>query len=179
MLRDRESDLSDLRSVERVDLSWALDGAHARQDHRDMDPSSFHRLRTAVQENAVPAGSLEVFELERRLQDELESSGFFDQIEVGSTADPDQLVIALCRCQADVPPWEAGYRLERVWAGLRSQASWEAHSATATEEVMEFEAAMTMPDGRQFLTMHVVALRHAEVAAGMGDEHNGAGGARG
>ena len=49
-------------------------------------------------------------------------------------------------------------------AVLRSQSAWEAHAATITEEVMEFEAAMTLPDGTHFLTLHVVALRHPATA---------------
>ena len=129
-----------------------------------MDPVSFHKLRQAVQENSAPAGTLEMFAFEHRLREELENCGLFDQVEVGCTSDPDQFVIALCRCDAQVPPWEAGYRLERVWAVLRSRSAWEAHAATITEEVMEFEAAMTLPDGTHFLTLHVVALRHPATA---------------
>lgn len=130
-----------------------------------MDPSSFHKLRFAMQENADPANSLEVYELERALREQLEACGLFDQVEVGSTGDPDQLAIALCRCASDVPVWEAGHRLERVWAVLRSQATWEVHSTTVAEEVMDFEGAMILPDGHRFLTLHVVALRHSEVAS--------------
>lgn len=129
-----------------------------------MDPVTFHKLRTAVQENASPGGSLEMFALEHQLREELQSCGLFDQVEVGCTGDPDQFVIALCRCDAHVPPWEAGHRMERVWAVLRSRSTWEAHAATITEEVMEFEAAMTLPDGTHFLTVHVVALRHPAMA---------------
>jgi hypothetical protein len=33
------------------------------------------------------------------------------------------------------------------------------------EEVMDFEGAMILPDGQHFLTLHVVALRHSEMAA--------------
>ena len=89
-----------------------------------MDVTSFHKLRTAVQDNAVPAGSLEVLELESGLRGELEESGYFDQVEVGSTSDPDQLVIALCRCAPDVPAWEAAYRLEHVWDVLRAGSAY-------------------------------------------------------
>lgn len=130
-----------------------------------MDPAAFHKLRAAMQENAHPASSLEVFACERTLGRELEACGLFDQIEVGSTADPDQLVIALCHCTPDVPLWEAGYRLERVWSVLRSQASWEIHTASITQEVVEFEGAMLVPGSVQFVTVHVVALHHAEVPA--------------
>ena len=77
----------------------------------------------------------------------------------------DQLAIALCHCTPDVPLWEAGYRLERVWSVLRSQASWEIHTASITQEVVEFEGAMLLPGSVQFVTVHVVALHHAEVAA--------------
>jgi hypothetical protein len=167
-VRDVKSDLSDLRSAERTDLVWALDAGRGPPDHRAMDVTSFHKLRTAVQENAAPAGSLEVLELETGLRAELEESGYFDQVEVGSTADPDQLVIALCRCAPEVPAWEASYRVEHVWDVLRAGSAWEAHAGIVTEELADFEGAMTSPDGRHFLTVHVVALRHAEDAGAEG-----------
>jgi hypothetical protein len=93
-VRESTSDLSDLSSAERTDLPAALYGVTRPPDDRAMDVTSFHKLRTAVQDNAVPAGSLEVLELESGLRVELEESGYFDQVEVGSTSDPDQLVIA-------------------------------------------------------------------------------------
>ena len=123
-----------------------------------MDAGAFHKLRAAMQENAHPASSLEVFACERTLGQELEACGLFDQAD-------DQLAIALCHCTPDVPLWEAGYRLERVWSVLRSQASWEIHTASITQEVVEFEGAMLLPGSVQFVTVHVVALHHAEVAA--------------
>jgi hypothetical protein len=127
-----------------------------------MDVGAMHKLRQAMQENSDPGSSMEVYELERSLRHELEGCGLFDQVEVGSTSDPDQLAIALCRCAGDVPVWEAGHRLERVWAVLRSDAPWEVHTSTLTQEVVDFEGAMILPDGHHFLTLHVVALRHAE-----------------
>jgi hypothetical protein len=157
--------LSDFESHERLDCRGGLYLASPRLDHRAMDPVSFHKLRLAMQENANPASSLDVLELEHALREQLEACGLFDQIEGGSTGDPDQLAIALCRCAADVPVWEAGHRLERVWAVLRSQATWEVHASTVAEEVMDFEGAMILPDGHHFLTLHVVALRHSEMAA--------------
>lgn len=139
-----------------------------------MDVASFHKLRAAVQDNAVPAGSLEVLELETSLREELRESGYFDQVEVGSTADPDQLVIALCRCAPEVPAWEAAYRLEHVWDVLRAGSTWEAHAGIVSEELADFEGAMTSPDGGTFLTLHVVALRHAEAAVPSGGDQGAA-----
>ncbi len=80
-----------------------------------MDHASFHTLRTAVQHNARPAGELPAASLQRDLTEALSASRLFDQVELGRTDDPDQLVIGLCRCADGVMPWEAGVGVERIW----------------------------------------------------------------
>ena len=73
-----------------------------------MDATSFHKLRLAVQENANPADSALATHLRHSLQAALTGSRLFDDVELGHTEDPDQLVIGVCRCADGVLPWEAG-----------------------------------------------------------------------
>jgi hypothetical protein len=146
-----------------------------RWHHLDMDAARFHRLRLAVQENAFPAETSEAGDLERTLEGELRESPLFDQVEVGRTSDPDQLIIALCRCAPGVLPWEAAHGLERLWRWAIGDPTWEAHAVSSTDSVMDFEGALTLEDGRHYLTVHVVAERTqpgglaGRVAAAQGD----------
>jgi hypothetical protein len=106
----------------------------------------------------------------------------FDRIEAGLASGKDMGLLYCCVLQqnaaehgaawqayetmvSEIHAFLAGYRLERVWSVLRSQASWEIHTASITQEVVEFEGAMLLPGSVQFVTVHVVALHHAEVAA--------------
>ena len=122
-----------------------------------MDHASFHTLRTAVQHNAVPAGELSAAGLQRDLSQALSASHLFDQIELGRTDDPDQLVIGLCRCADGVLPWEAGVGVERIWNHASAALSWESHHLACTDSLMEFEAAATVDGSGHYLTVHLLA----------------------
>ena len=111
-----------------------------------MDMASFHRLRTAVQQNARPAGDAPVVAMERALEELLQGSALFSDVELGRTDDPDQLVIGVCRCAEQILPWEAGMGLERLWRTACAGTRWEAHHVGCTESLMEFEGAVTFDD---------------------------------
>ncbi len=122
-----------------------------------MDFTSFHKLRTAVQENAHPAAPRHATTLEQALHTALSGSGLFSSIEIGRTEDPDQLIIGVCRCADGILPWEAGMGMERLWDALAAAAPWEAHHVGCTDSMMEFEGAMTVDDSAHYLTVHLVA----------------------
>lgn len=122
-----------------------------------MDQTSFHKLRTAVQENASPAGDEPALALQRTLHELLQGSRLFSEVELGLTADPDQLVIGVCRCAEQILPWEAGMGVERLWRTAAADLHWEAHHVGCTETLMEFEAAATVDDSGHYLTVHLVA----------------------
>jgi hypothetical protein len=139
-----------------------------------MDTTSFHKLRTAVQENANPADETTAARLRSSLQAALSGSRLFGEVELGHTDDPNQMVIGVCRCADGVLPWEAGMGLERLWLAVAADVPWEAHAVACTETLMEFEAAVTVGDSGHYVTLHVVAepslatkaaLADAEVAA--------------
>ena len=122
-----------------------------------MDHAGFHTLRTAVQHNAAPAGELPAAALQRTLAKALEGSRLFDQVELGRTDDPDQLIIGLCRCAEGVLPWEAGVGVEQIWHDASGALSWESHSLACTDRLMEFEAATTVDANGHYLTVHLLA----------------------
>jgi hypothetical protein len=122
-----------------------------------MDITSFHKLRTAVQQNAHPADDLTATRLRTSLHTALTASRLFGEIEFGQTDDPDQMVIGVCRCSDDVLPWEAGMGVERLWLSVASDVKWEAHTVGCTDTLMEFEGAVTVDDSGHYVTVHVVA----------------------
>src|SRR5690348_5132723 len=131
-----------------------------------MDLASFHKLRTAVQENASPAGQATTSAMQRTLEELLRSSRLFSEVELGCTDDLDQLVIGVCRCAEQILPWEAGMGVERLWRTASSGSAWEAHHVGCTESLMEFEGALTAAEGGRYLTVHLVAEPALPVQAG-------------
>ena len=122
-----------------------------------MDTTAFHKLRTAVQENAHAADPPHSRALQDALQAALERSRLFSEVELGTTDDPDRLVIGVCRCADDVLPWEAGIGVERLWRSAVLDHSWEAHAVACTESLMEFEGAVTVDELGHYVTVNIVA----------------------
>jgi hypothetical protein len=122
-----------------------------------MDVTAFHKLRTAVQANAHPADAQHHQALATALQAAFERSGLFSEVELGTTDDPDRLVIGVCRCAADVLPWEAGIGVERLWKAAVVDRQWQAHTVGCTESLMEFEAAVTVDESGHYVTVNIVA----------------------
>jgi hypothetical protein len=141
-----------------------------------MDHASFHVLRTAVQENARPADEGHAQFLQRRLSEALVASRLFDQVELGRTEDPDQLVIGLCRCAEGILPWEAGIGVERVWSSIAAEVPWESHTLACTDSLMEFEGAVTIDSSGHFITVRLLAEPPAvrQASARYGDDRNDA-----
>ena len=129
----------------------------AAPDHKGMDTTSFHKLRTAVQENANPADGSRAARLRDALAAALSTSRLFDDVEFGHTDDPNQMVIGVCRCADKVLPVEAGTGVEKLWESVAADLRWEAHTVGTTESLMEFEGAVTVDDSGHYITVHVVA----------------------
>jgi hypothetical protein len=141
-----------------------------KPDYEVMDSVSFHKLRTAVQENSHPAGDRAAGGLQRTLQVALSASGLFDEVELGCTDDVDQLIIGVCRCSAEILPWEAGLGVERLWRTVSSGVEWEAHHVGCTDSLMEFEGAVTVDGSGHYLTVHLVAEPAQQVASASGED---------
>ncbi len=99
-----------------------------------MDLLQFHRMRTAVQDNAYPAKEGDLAPVEQSLRDLLMASGVFEEVEVEHTDDPNQLVIALCKFLPYFTERDVARHLERIWADRVSYPFWEAHGIHVEDE---------------------------------------------
>ena len=126
-----------------------------------MDLLQFHKLRTAIQDNAFPGSGTEVATVESGLRDLLLASGLFESVEVGTTSDQDRLVIALCRFRPFYTERDVAGRLEEIWDDRVAYPFWHAHAIRVTDGHIEFEAATRHSEGGHYVTVHLVAQRGA------------------
>lgn len=124
-----------------------------------MDLLQFHRMRTAVQDNAFPGKETELTTVVGSLRDMLMRSGIFESVEVEHTDDPDQLVIALCHFKPDLSERDVAQLVERLWEQRVRYPFWEAHAVLVGEEHVEFEAATRDSTAGHYVTVHLVAQR--------------------
>ena len=124
-----------------------------------MNLLQFHRMRTAVQDNASPGKEEELTTVERTLRERLMASGIFEEVEVEHTDDPDHLVIALCKFLPYFTEADVAVHLERIWADRVSYPFWEAHALHVEDEHVEFEAASRHSSGGHYVTVHLVAQK--------------------
>ncbi|RYU14163.1 hypothetical protein [Nocardioides iriomotensis] len=124
-----------------------------------MDLMQFHRMRTAIQDNASPGPEQELVTVEGSLRYMLLTSGLFEEVEVEHTDDPDQLVIALCQFKPEVAAADVARRLEEIWADRVSYSFWEAHATDVMSDHVEFEAATRPSTVGGYVTVHLVAQR--------------------
>jgi hypothetical protein len=119
----------------------------------------FHRVRTAIQENASPGTGAELESVETTLRDMLLASGVFEEVEVEHTDDPDQLVIALCQFRPFYTERDVAQRLEAIWGERVRYPFWESHALTTSKGFVEFEAASRASEAGHYVTVHLIAQR--------------------
>lgn len=124
-----------------------------------MDLIRFHRMRTAIQDNASPGSEHERVSVAGSLRHMLMTSGLFEEVEVEHTDDPDQLVIALCQFRPDRSAQDVARRLEEIWADRVSFPFWEAHAIDVAPDHIELEAASRQSTAGGYVTVHLVAQR--------------------
>lgn len=124
-----------------------------------MDLTTFHRVRTGIQVNASPGTGPELTAVESTLRDVLMTSGLFEDVEVEHTADPDRLVIALCRFRPFLTEQDVASRLEEIWSDRVRYPFWEAHAVRTDDGHVEFEAASRSGQVGHYVTVHVVAQK--------------------
>lgn len=127
--------------------------------HRDMNLLMYHRVRTAIQDNASPGQGAQLQAVEATLRELLMSSGVFEEVEVEHTDDPDQLVIALCQFRPFYSEKDVARRLEEIWADRVRYPFWESHALRTDEGYVEFEAASRPSETGRYVTVHLVAER--------------------
>ncbi len=129
-----------------------------------MDLLQFHKMRTAIQDNAYPGSGQDVATMESNLRDLLMASGLFEEVEVEHTDDPDQLVIGLCTFRPEWSEADIARAIEGLWQNRVRYPFWEAHALLVDEEQVEFEAATRSGGGGHYVTVHLVAQK-AEIPA--------------
>ncbi|QLQ09988.1 MAG: hypothetical protein HZY75_05835 [Nocardioidaceae bacterium] len=122
-----------------------------------MQLTSFHTLRTAVQDNAGGPSQADLMLMSAELELVLEASGLFSQIEVGTTDNPDAFVVALCQYKPDLDEHLVAGEIARVWEHRVRYPFWEAHSLIVHPGHVEFEGATRISQSGHFSTVHLVA----------------------
>jgi hypothetical protein len=126
-----------------------------------MDLLQFHKMRKAIQGNAYPGSGKDLATMEDNLRDLLMASGMFEEVEVGHTDDPDQLVIALCHFKPDFSEVDIAREVEDMWGDRVRYPYWEAHSLLVDTEFVELEAATRNSNTGHYVTLHMVAQKAA------------------
>jgi hypothetical protein len=124
-----------------------------------MEMTQFHTLRTAVQGNAVAPSGTALATMEGDLRDQLMASGYFDDVEVDVTDNPDALVIALCYFKPEYSERDIAHALETVWHDRVRYPFWEAHAVLVEPEHVEFEGATRSSQEGHYATVHLVAQK--------------------
>lgn len=126
-----------------------------------MDLLHFHTLRLAVQGNAYPGSGRDLQHVAENLRDLLVETGLFQEVEVESTDDPDQLVIGLCHFRPDLSEDDVAGVVERLWDERVRYPFWEAHALLLDDSYVEFEAATRSSGTGHYVTVHLVAQKAA------------------
>ena len=124
-----------------------------------MNLLSFHRVRTAIQENASPGHVADLAPVAGTLRELLTSSGVFEAVEVEHTDDPDRLVIGLCAFRPFYSERDVAARFEEIWSDRVRYPFWESHAVHVEEGHVEFEAASRASELGHYVTVHLVAQR--------------------
>jgi hypothetical protein len=124
-----------------------------------MNLLTFHRVRSAIQENASPATDADLAPVAGRLRELLTSSGVFETVEVEHTGDRDRLVIGLCAFRPFYTERDVAARFEEIWSDRVRYPFWESHAVHVEEGHVEFEAASRASEVGHYVTVHLVAQR--------------------
>jgi hypothetical protein len=124
-----------------------------------MDRLGFHRVLSEIQGDARPGTGDALETVEGTLRDLLMNSGFFEEVEVQHTDDPDRLVSALCRFRPLFTEHDVAERLEQIWSDRVRYPFWEAHAIRTSADHVEFEAASRVGPQGHYVTVHLVAER--------------------
>lgn len=124
-----------------------------------MDLLGYRKLRVGLQMNAAPAGPSAVEPLARRLQDSLQSTGLFSDIEVDVTDNVDAMVIGMCTFPAEMPAGRLARWLEQLWRQQLRYGFWEAHTVLVDDEQVEFLGSTRSGLNGHYITVHLIAQR--------------------
>ncbi len=124
-----------------------------------MELTHFHKLRTGLQCNARPATPADLIEVEFRVWDGLASTGWFADVEVGSTDDLDNLVVAMCTYPAELTEDRIAQRLAQLWQDRLRYPFWGPCTTLVEPDQVELEGATRTSAQGHYVTVHVIAQK--------------------
>ena len=122
-----------------------------------MELTRFHKVRTAVQTNARPGGAADLVAAQARVRQGLADTGWFSDIEVGATDDPDNLVVGLCLFPQQLTEDRVAQRLSLLWEDRVRYPFWGVHATLVDRGQVELEGATRSSTQGHYVTVHVVA----------------------
>jgi hypothetical protein len=127
--------------------------------------TQFHKLRTALQFSAPRGATAELAEAQARVRRSLFSAGWFENVEVGTTDDADNLVIAMCRFPARLDEEQVAERLSQLWEEALRYPFWGAHTTLVWSDQVELEGATRAGAQGHYITVHIVAQKAPQLAS--------------
>lgn len=124
-----------------------------------MELMDYRKLRTGLQINAAPAGPAAVRPMARRLQESLQGTGLFSDVEVDATENVDAMVIGMCTFPAEMQVGRLAHWLEQLWQQQLRYGFWEVHTLLVDDDQVEFLGATRSGLNGHYVTMHLIAQR--------------------
>lgn len=124
-----------------------------------MELIQYHKMRRAVQINASPGKPGDLADVAGRIRQSLMATGLFEDVEVDSTEDVDNLVIAMCTFPPQLTEAQVAARLEQLWEDRLRYPFWEAHTLLVNNDQVELEAASRTGASGHYITVHILAKK--------------------
>ncbi|MDX6326932.1 MAG: regulator of CtrA degradation [Nocardioidaceae bacterium] len=124
-----------------------------------MELMDYRKLRTGLQVNAAPAGPDAVRPLARRVQESLQATGLFADVEVDTTENVDAMVIGMCTFPAEMQVGRLAHWIEQLWQQQLRYGFWEAHTLLVDDAQVEFLGATRSGLNGHYVTLHFIAQR--------------------
>lgn len=123
-----------------------------------MDKTEFRRLKDGLIINVPPASGAVIDAAESKLRHRLMSSAMFAKVEVETTEDPDQLLVAMVRYRPGTPRRQVCSYLEAVWISELRLPGLDAFHFDAEDGHVELESVTGDTASGYFLSLHLIAL---------------------
>lgn len=122
-----------------------------------MDQREFQRLKDGLIINLPPAGDDVIESAAARLRARLTASAMFAGVEVETTDDVAQLLVAMVRYRPGTPEAHVSSYLEAVWISELSLPGLDAFHVLAEDGQVELECVTGDQASGYFLSLHLLA----------------------
>jgi len=119
--------------------------------------AEYSTMRRAVQSNAPAPDRDAVAAMETDLRAALLATGLFHTVEVGSTDDPDRIVIAMVGFAPEADIQHAAQTLSRVWTKQVAYGFWHAETMRVDKTQVELQGATRFSMDGHYATVHLIA----------------------